>query len=107
VAAIFSRLSVIFRKKWTADFSTEMDIDLAQAEWGVGLRGMSADQIKVALDRCSAECFWPPSSPADFRALGAVKLSACHKLFASELPKVKSPDSVVRPQLSVMRRAVG
>ncbi len=68
VSALFAKFSVIWPAKW-ADIVGTLDRELLMSEWGEGLAGMTAEQIKAALEHCRADMEWPPSI-AEFKKAG-------------------------------------
>lgn len=79
ISALFAKLKAIYTNRWTDRFCSERDVQLARSEWSEGLRGMTGDQIKAALERCRIEYEWPPSSPAEFRNRGVLRLTGAHR----------------------------
>ena len=73
VDALFAKLQAIFLSRWTGQFKTEAQVDMAKQEWAQGLSGLSGDQVGRALSYCREHLDWPPSI-AEFRraALGSI-----------------------------------
>lgn len=64
---LFARFSRIWGPLFTDRFPNE-DEEKAWANiWGVGLVGMTSEQIGTALARMTSESKFPPGSPAEFR----------------------------------------
>lgn len=77
-------------------------MELAMNEWGAGLAGLSAGQIKHGIDAARVGSKWPPSI-AEFVAYAR---SNDRPVFFVALPKPKASALVVRAELSAMRSAL-
>ena len=106
--ALFKRLRRIFGAKWDAQFSCEAAHDDAVKEWGIGLAGLSAEQIKRGIDLTRVECEWPPSI-AQFIKLAKRKADCwehagkAYRLHVRALPKPRPDPAVVRCHFAAMR----
>ena len=111
VDSIFKKMHGIYLNKWTSQFHTEQDVDIARGEWAEGLAGMSGDQIKKALDKCRKEFVWAPSI-AEFRSAGMGGSSlpeqnrAAYKAF-SRLPSPMVDPEVKRAAMSIIKEMIG
>lgn len=109
--ALFKRFQAIYGVRWDDQFPTIERHDAALAEWGFGLAGMTADQIKRGIDRARVECEWPPSI-ARFVALGKSSADTwehagpAYRLHVPALRKPKAREDVVRGALASMRSAL-
>lgn len=63
ILRLFARFQVIYGHKWVSQLPPDdlAMLRLALAEWGAGLRGLSAAQLEHAVARARRECDWPPS----------------------------------------------
>lgn len=91
--------------RWTRQFQTERDVDLAKEEWGLGLAGVSAKEIKRGLAACRTELDWPPSIAAFRRACKGGSAAACHRAFKA-LPKPKANPVLAGMAIEGMRAAL-
>jgi hypothetical protein len=66
--ALFTRLEVIYGRKWSQMVKDDEFATLMESEWFEALEGVTPDQIKAALDICRQKLEWPPSI-AQFRNL--------------------------------------
>ena len=97
----------IFLSKWTSQFHTVNDINIARVEWSEGLAGMSGEQIKKALEKCRAEFKWPPSI-AEFRlaGMGGNNLSEQNTAAYREFKRLPIPEAdpeVKRAAMSLIK----
>lgn len=59
---MFFRLAAQFTHKFTSAATTPMAQALIESEWALGLRGLTADQIRHGVDRTRTKIDgWPPS----------------------------------------------
>ncbi len=66
-----ARFLTIYGETWSEKRCPDAEAEAAwDAVWSRGLAGMTPNQIRHALGRCERELKWPPTSPAEFRALG-------------------------------------
>ena len=104
---MFKRLRVIYGAKWDAQFADAALHDAAVVEWGIGLAGLSGEQIKRGIDRCRAELEWPPAIAVFLRlaksADGWEHRGPAYRLHVPALPKPKASGDVVRGQVAMMR----
>ena len=111
VDSIFKKMHGIYLNKWTSQFHSESDVDIARGEWAEGLAGMTGDQIKLALDKCRKEFVWAPSI-AEFRSAGMGGSSlpeqnrAAYKAF-SRLPSPMVDPEVKRAAMSIIKEMIG
>lgn len=108
MAALFARFRAIYLQKWDDQFSSEAMMERAMEEWGVGLAGLSAEQIKRGIDAARVGSKWPPSI-AEFVELakGDVCLpGAAYRMFVS-LPKPKPSPDVGRAAFLAIRSVLG
>lgn len=109
--ALFNRLESIFGKKWNDQFSTEQRLESAMSEWGIGLYGLTGDQIKRGIDKTRLECKWPPSI-AEFVQFAKGQdeswehRGAAYQVAPKALPKPKTDPEKVRSNLQAMRGAL-
>jgi len=99
VVALFARFRAIYLQKWDDQFDCESTMEQAMDEWGVGLVGLSAEQIRHGIDAARTKSMWPPSI-AEFVAYAR---SHDRPVFFVALPKPQASASVVRAELSAMR----
>lgn len=106
--ALFKRMEGIFGQKWADQFRTEQMVELAINEWGLGLYGLTGDQIANGIDRCRKECKWPPSI-AEFVQFAKASdelwqhKGPAYRYVARALPKPKPDPVMVRQNLKAMR----
>ena len=106
-ALLFLKLKAIFLNRWTTQFHSPTDVDLAKQEWAKGLSGFSADEIERALDACrTSQRDWPPSI-GQFRELARPRAAPCHKPFQRALPPPAPRPEIVSAALAKMRESLG
>jgi hypothetical protein len=59
--ALFKKFQALYGLRWDEQFRTTAVHDLAIDEWGLGLYGLTGEQIATGIDRCRTESEWPPS----------------------------------------------
>jgi len=95
VRALFAKLAVRYGHKWTAQWDGEGIMRLALDEWGRGLAGLTAEDMRRGLDSWNGD--WPPSLPEFRKACQKQKeehwqhRGAAYQLYVSDrrLPKVR------------------
>jgi len=68
VVILFEALRQIFLSRWTAQFQTEKEIELAMNQWQLALADITQEQLRAGIDACRNICEWPPV-PAEFLRL--------------------------------------
>lgn len=107
--ALFSKFEGIFGNVWTDKFRNERMLELALQEWGIGLYGLSGEQIKRGVDACRTNCKWPPSI-AEFLDFSLDRgnwrhKSAAYKPAQLALPKPRDPE-LAKGGFVAMRQAL-
>ena len=105
---IFAKLNKIYLSRWSDQFSTTAEQNSYMEEWGIGLAGLSGDQIALALEKCRAESDWPPSI-AKFRkfALGDSRhhVGDAYRIYQKALPKPRNK-AVAKSAIAGLRAAL-
>lgn len=109
--ALFKRLQAIYGVRWDDQFPSEARHDAALVEWGLGLVGLSGEQIKRGIEKCRTGCDWPPSIAQFVRFACAADECWEHRGLAyrphvKALPKPKANPDLVKGQLVAMREAL-
>lgn len=63
-----TKFSAIFGARFTSTVASTDKRDAWIEVWRIGISGLTAEQIKLGLEKCTKTQEWPPS-PAEFRAL--------------------------------------
>lgn len=109
--ALFKKLQAIYGLKWDEQFRTAALHDLAIAEWGFGLYGLTGEQIATGIARCRTESEWPPSIAGFLKlAKGPEKswehAGPAYQPHVRALPKPRLPIEVVRDHFCTIRQAL-
>ena len=58
---IFQHFSAIYLQKWTDQYSDSRSLKAGLAEWAIGVRELTVEQIMRGVDECREFEEWPPS----------------------------------------------
>ncbi|MEW6647826.1 MAG: hypothetical protein AB1450_11545 [Pseudomonadota bacterium] len=108
VDALFAKLGARYGHKWISAFPSADAIDLAKAEWGARLAGISGEEIRRGLDTWRNE--WPPSVD-EFRNACRPATIASHAPAPKALPETaecrQQRKERYREGIRVMRELLG
>ena len=112
VLALFKRLRAIYGAKWDEQFPDAALHDAAVVEWGIGLAGLSGEQIQRGIDRCRAELDWPPSIAGFLRLAksGADSWEHAGPAYRVNVPALRKPKArreIVEHGLRQLRAVFG
>jgi hypothetical protein len=83
IRALFAKFSVIWPSAW-ANVVDKVDLPALEAEWSIGLHGLSGEQIGAAIDHCRTHHTWPPTI-AEFRSAATGSVNAEQAAFHARL----------------------